>query len=362
MAKCSFQSMSKKKKIFLIVLISILVILLGLLIASVIVYNSFLNKLNRFEPATEPSVPNETKVIVEDESVSTEPTVDPYDFEVMFPGEEPIGGEIINIMLVGQDTRDPEYRGLSDTMILISINPETKKLVMTSFLRDLYIDIVGIGGSGLYKDRLNTAYCTGGISQLGDTLAYNFGVEIDNYVEVDFYAFETLVDAMDGVDIILTDKEVEHMYYYSGKNWDLKEGINHLNGQQALVYARIRSIDNDFNRTERQRNVINALFEKVKEISIFDMLKLGEQFFPLVTTDMSNKDITKYIIQLAPVLMDLEVESLRIPADNTWGGTNVGTEEAPKYVIQCMDTKTNRDMLKRAMGILEETEATEATE
>ena len=354
MSKLSFQSMSKKKKILLIVMVSILVILIGAVIAGVIVYNSFLNKLNRFDTPTEPTVAVQEQPVEEDVSVSTEPTVDPYDFEVMFPGEEPIGGEIINIMLVGQDTRDPEYRGLSDTMILISINPETGKMVMTSFLRDLYIDIVGIGGSGLYKDRLNTAYCTGGIGQLGDTLAYNFGVEIDNYVEVDFYAFETLVDAMDGVDITLTDREAEHMNFYSGNNWKLVEGVNHLNGQQALVYARIREIDNDFNRTQRQRNVIAALFEKVKEISIFDMLKLGEQFFPLVTTDMSNKDITKYIIQIAPLLGDLEIESLRIPVDNTWGGTNVGTEEAPKYVIQCVDTKTNRDMLKRAMGILEE--------
>ena len=352
MANSEKKPMSKKKKIALIVVGVIVALILAALIAGVVFYNSMLNKLSRFD--TDTTVATEPADVTEPSEEFTGPTVDPYDFEVMFPGEEPLGGDIINIMLVGQDTRDPENRGLADTMILISVNPETKKMVIASFMRDLYIDIVGLGGGGTYKDRLNTAYCTGGIEQLGDTLAYNFGVEIDNYIEVDFIAFETLVDALGGVDIELTENEARYMREASGNAWELEEGEHHLTGQQALVYARIRSIDSDFYRTERQRNVITKLFAKVKNITIKDMLKLGEEFLPLVTTDMSNKEITKYIIQMAPILKDLEVKSMLVPADATWTGKNVGTEESPKYVIECFDTQTNRQLLREAVGMVEE--------
>lgn len=352
MANSEKKPLSKKKKIALIVAGVLLALILAAVIAGVIFYNRLLNNINRFDNTP-------TTMATDALKENTEPTLDPYDFEAMFPGEEPIGGEIINIMLVGQDTRDAEVRGLADTMILVSVNPEAKKLVVTSFIRDLYIDIVGIGGTGTYKDRLNTAYCTGGIDQLGDTLAYNFGVEIDNYVEVDFEAFRTIVDTLGGVDIELTKAEADYLngeITFSHGEWDLKEGMNHLTGAQALGYARIRQIDNDFNRTERQRKVINELVKKVKNVGIKELLTLAEEFFPLVTTDMTNMEITKYIIQLAPMLKDLEIESLRVPADTTWTGKNVGTEEAPKFVIECFDTKANRDMIKEAIGASEETE------
>ena len=342
---------SKRKKIALLVIGIVLVLVLSAVIAGVVYYNRMLNKINKY---------NENETVVIDPEAETLPTVevievptlDPYDFENMFPGEEPIGGEIINIMLVGQDTREKGYRGLSDTMILISVNPAAKKLCITSFMRDTYLDIVGITGTGLYKDRLNTAYCTGGISQLGDTLAYNFGVEIDNFVEVDFDAFKAIVDALGGIDIQLTEAEYKHMKHELRQ--DVVEGMNHLDGYQALAYARIRKIDSDFYRTERQRTVINEIFKKVKQCSIKEILNLAETFLPMVTTDMSNTDITKYIIQLVPLLKDLEVETLRIPVDGTWAGRDVGTEDAPKYVIECLDTKTNRDALKALIGVTQD--------
>lgn len=341
--------MSRKKKIILITLGVILALLLSVLVAGVVIYNRMLNNLNHFEDkpaavATEPVATQEADV-----SAQEQPTLNPYDFANMFPGEEPIGGDIINIMLVGQDTRDPELRGLSDTMILISVNPALKRLVVTSFMRDTYLDIVGIGGTGTYKDRLNTAYCTGGIDQLANTLAYNFGVEIDNFVEVDFEAFITIIDALGGIDIELTEAEYMHMKYE--KHLDVQIGMNHFDGEKALTYARIRKIDSDFYRTERQRTVIGEILKKAKASSIPDILSLTEQFLPLVTTDMSNKDITKYIIQLVPMLKDLELSTLRIPVDMTWAGKNVGTEEVPKYVIECHDTKTNREALREAIGI-----------
>ena len=341
----------KNKKAALIAVGIVVVLIAAVIIGAIIYFNNMLNRINKFDE-------NDTAIM--DPSYASMPTVeevpiptlDPYDFENMFPGEEPIGGDIINIMLVGQDTRSRRYRGLSDTMILISVNPEKKKMAVTSFMRDSYIDIVGLSGNGIYRDRLNTAYCTGGMKQLGDTLAYNFGIEIDNFIEVDFKAFRTIVDTLGGIDIELTKPEYEHMKYVL--NLNVQEGLNHFNGEKALAYARIRKIDSDFYRTERQRTVINEIFKRLKECSIKEILELAETFLPLVTTDMSNTDITKYIIQLVPLLKNLEVETLRIPVDGTWTGINVGTEEQPKYVIEYLDMEANRIAIREAIGIVEE--------
>lgn len=343
---------SKKKRIARIAVSVILVLVLSLFAFIFFVYNGVLNKINKYDENSAGLMPDPEVGTVSAEDYNLIPTLDPYDFENMFPGEEPIGGEIINIMLVGQDTRNTEYRGLSDTMILISVNQESKRLAITSFMRDSYIDIVGLSGNGVYKDRLNTAYCTGGIKQLGDTLAYNFGIEIDNFVEVDFEAFKVIVDTIGGIDIELTKSEYEHMKY--NLKLDVHEGVNHFDGEKALAYARIRKIDSDFNRTERQRTVINEIIKEIKRSGIKDILNLTETFLPLVTTDMSNTDITRYIIQLVPILKDLEIETLRIPIDGTWTGINVGTEEAPKYVIECLDLEANRIAIKQAIGVLEE--------
>lgn len=360
-----------KRKLLIKVLAVIAAILVVLVVALVCVYNDVLNNIRRFDGNQETMSPEEYAAMMATaegaELDATTPTVEePENFDVVGEDEELIGGEIINIMLVGQDTRDAEKRGLSDTMILVSINRETKKLVLTSFIRDLYIDIVGLSGKGTYRDRLNTAYCTGGIEQLGNTLAYNFGVEIDNFVEVDFSAFQKIIDALGGVDIEITAAEANYMNTYKEfipYKWSLVEGMNHLDGKQTLAYARIRKLDSDWNRTARQRKLLGVLFEKVKDMSISDMMDLAEEFLPMITTDMTNGDITKYIIQVAPILKDLEIESIRIPEDGTWGGKNVGTEEAPKNVIMCVNLARNRELLRQTIGVesVGETTAPSAT-
>lgn len=352
--KTKKKSKSKRKnKAGLIVLLVILVLILCGLIGGVIYYNSVLNQINRFEtPETLSSEAIESIFqedleqgveLDENASVGTIPT----ELDVMTDEEEVIGGEVINILLIGQDTRNPDQRGLSDSMILVSVNTETKKLVMTSFMRDLYIDIPSDRG-GYYRQRINTAYAVGGMEKLNATIAHNFGVEIDNNVEVDFSGFQTIVDAMGGVDIELTKVEAWHLNKKYG--YSLKEGMNHLNGEEALNYSRIRKIDSDFYRTERQRVVLNKLFQKVKGMGVTELLALAKEFIPLVTTDMTNSEITKYIMELAPLLPQLEVTTQRVPVDGSWWGANAGTEEQPMYVIYCNLTK-NRDMLRETIGV-----------
>ena len=349
---------NKKKNVFLVVLLVVLSLVLALLIGGVIYYNNFLNKINRTDNLeTLSSEEFQELLSTVDQGEAMEDTYPelstiPEDMDVVAKEEDTIGGDIINILLIGQDTRNVKKKGLSDSMILVSVNLETKKLVMTSFMRDLYVEIPSTNG-GYYKQRINTAYPVGGMEKLDATLKHNFGVEVDNNIEVDFSGFKTIVDVMGGVDIELTKAEAYHLKTYPeyvSKNWKLKEGVNHLTGEQALAYSRIRKIDDDFVRTSRQRTVLTKLLEKVKDMSLSELIALAEEFIPLITTDMTNAEITKYIMQIAPVLSQLEIVTLRIPADGTWGGINIGTEEQPAWVMQANLTKT-RELLQSTIGV-----------
>ena len=351
----------KKKKVGLIILIVFLTLILAGLVTGYIYYQSVLNRINRFEDTPTTLSDEQLESFLQEQETGDGADLDenasigtvPEELDVMSEDEETIGGDIVNILLIGQDTRNPEQRGLSDSMILVSINKETKSLVMTSFMRDLYIDIPSDKG-GYYRQRINTAYAVGGMPKLNATILHNFGVEIDNNVEVDFSGFITIVDAMGGVDIELTKAEASHLNKkFPYRNYNLKEGLNHLNGEQALAYARIRKIDSDFYRTERQRTVLNKLFEKVRDMSVTELLDLAKEFLPLITTDMTNSQITEYIMELAPLLPELKITTQRIPIDGSWWGADVGTEEQPMYVIYCNLTK-NRDFLRETIGVLSE--------
>ena len=345
------------RNVFLSFMLVVLSLTLVILIGGVIYYNSVLNEINRFDENTQPLSSEALESLLGEQENALDVEVGdnigsaPEELDVMTDEEQVIGGEIINILLIGQDTRNAAQRGLSDSMILVSVNSETKKLVMTSFMRDLYIDIPGDRG-GYYRQRLNTAYAVGGMEKLDATISYNFGVEIDNNIEVDFSGFQTIVDAMGGVDVTLTAAEAKHLM---GKypHWTLTEGENHLTGEQALAYSRIRAIDSDFYRTERQRVVLNKLFEKVRDLNVTELLSLAKEFAPLITTDMTNAEITGYIIKLAPMLSKLEVVTQRVPVDGSWWGANAGTEESPMYVIYCNLT-ANRQLLRDTIGVISE--------
>ncbi len=228
-----------------------------------------------------------------------------------------IGGsrDIVNILLIGQDRRPGETRARSDSMILCTINKETKTMVLTSILRDLYVQIPG------YQDnRVNVAYAAGGMKLLNQTLEQNFGLQIDGNVEVDFSQFQTIVDLLGGVSIDLRQDEAKLINKNTGSK--LTEGRNLLNGEQALNYARIRSLDGDgdFSRTNRQRKVINAILDTYKNAGLGTILSMLDDILPMITTDMSNLEILAYAMELGPMLPEMTVLSQRIPADGTYSG------------------------------------------
>ena len=265
----------------------------------------------------------------------TDPTINPTDIteppkieedKIISSEKYP---EIINIMLVGQDRRPGEsYLTRSDAMILCTFNTKDKTITMTSFMRDLYVNIPGIGGN-----KMNAAYQFGGMKLLRQTMLENFGVYVDAFVEVDFSGFEKAVEALGGVSIALTQEEADHMNTVYG--WELVAGLNHLDGSQALAYSRIRYIGNsDFGRTERQRNVINAIINECKTMSLTQANSLLTELLPLVSTDMSKEDIFDYALTLFPLLKG-SIHSQRIPIDASFTLEWVGALDVvlPDYDI-----------------------------
>lgn len=256
--------------------------------------------------------------------------------------------DIVNILLIGQDRREGEDRQRSDTMILATMNKRDKCISLTSFMRDLYVQIPG------YQDnRINAAYTFGGMELLDETIETNFGIHIDGNVEVDFEVFQTLVDKVGGIDLELTQAEADYIcgrdqsvLYPQPYNseWDLQEGVNHLNGEQALIHARNRSIGNsDYRRTERQRDVVMAAFDKLKDAGILTLGGLIKDVLPMVTTDISLDQMLGYAIDVLGIGAD-DLQSYRIPID---GAYNSATIRGMQVLVP--DLEKNREYLRETL-------------
>lgn len=226
--------------------------------------------------------------------------------------------KISNILLVGADKRESwKEAGRSDSVMILTIDEEHKQLKLTSLMRDLYILIPGHG-----ENRFNAAYSYGGISLLYQTIAQNFGIKVDGYAIVDFAAFKEVINTIGGVEIELTDAEYRYLTTAYAKTKgtvkEVKAGLNTLNGEQALAYTRIRQdAKADFGRTQRQRNVLQSVFTKVKTMSLSQLLGLAEEILPSITTDLSNEEITSYIMKVL-TMGTTEFEQCRIPVDNSF--------------------------------------------
>lgn len=223
------------------------------------------------------------------------------------------GSGLLNILLIGQDAREGESQARSDSMILCTYNKNTKQLVMTSFLRDLYVPIPGHG-----SNRINAAYSFGGTSLLKKTIDENFQVAIDGSVEVDFTHFSEIIDQLGGVEIELRQDEADVINQQTGSH--LTEGLQSLDGFQTLTYSRIRSLDRDgdFSRTNRQRKVINAVVSSLRNTSLTDLTPLISKILPMLTTDLSRGQLFLYALEILPNLSQIELHSQRIPADGTF--------------------------------------------
>ena len=332
----------KKRKIVALVCVATVLLLA---VSAFWYVQTKLDKINK--------VPDTVDVIPPDqEDFETDTSNEPKDIIELKPEEvdwseiEPfLDDDLLNILLVGQDRREGEGRQRSDSMILCSINPDTKQISMISFLRDLYVQIPG----GYSDNRLNAAYVFGGFPLLMDTLHTNFGVSIDGCFEVDFSGFQSVIDILGGVDIEMTSKEARII------NIGTETGVYHLDGTKALAYSRIRKIDNDFYRTQRQRNVLQAIYTKFRQSNAADLMKLLDEVLPYLSTDMTNSQIMLLAAKCIPIMGSAELSSYRVPADDAYHYASI---RGMSVVVPDLD-KIHEDLLNEYLPLNAEKESSE---
>lgn len=222
--------------------------------------------------------------------------------------------KVINILLIGVDGSSSDESLRSDTMLLVSIDRNNKKIKLTSFLRDTWALIPSTNA----YNKLNAACSYGGAQLVIDTIEYNYNIKIDHYMLVGFDMFQTIIDSIGGIDVEVTEKEAAFMRATAKATRNIQAGESvHMDGAQALVYCRIRKLDSDFMRTYRQRKVITALITKAKGTDLLTLKKLADEVLPMVQTDISPMELTKLLFG-AVRYISYDVKSERVPCDDTW--------------------------------------------
>lgn len=255
------------------------------------------------------------------------------------------------LLLVGSDAYGGENRGRSDTIILVQVDGNSKTIRMASFLRDMYVKIPGKG-----SNRLNASYIWGGEKLLRQTLETNFGVTADAYIEVNFERLVQVVDSIGGVEVEVSEKERQQvnsiLKFYNVQIGDAEgdqllqeSGLVNLTGKQALCYSRIRKIDGDFQRTGRQRKVLEAAFHKVTQLSMAEISTLIMQNISAVKTDLTIFDAID-LIPLALRCKNATFETLTIPVSGAYKSTTIDG-----MAVFRPDLKKNRQALKEFFGL-----------
>ena len=233
-----------------------------------------------------------------------------------------------NILLIGCDNANGGT-SRSDSMMICSVNKQTGRITVVSILRDTHLDV-----PGYRESKVNAAYSWGGANLLVQTIEQNFGIKIDDYAAVNFEMFTALVDGLGGIEVDVTEDEADyinnrHRYGKEQKPETVPSGENvHLTGYQALWYSRIRKLDSDFNRTERQRKVIAAIVEKAKgdlnPVGIFGLVSTAKDVAPYIETTLSTGDFWSLVFGLASCVtksgvdMDKLLVSAQLPFEDTW--------------------------------------------
>ena len=248
---------------------------------------------------------------------------------------------VTNILLLGLDT---EEGGRTDTMLLLSVDRVHRKLKLTSFLRDSWLTLPN--GKA---NKLNTAIHQGGPGAVMRVISENFNVRVDHYVMMDFKVFEQVVDALGGVSIAITDKEADYLCKTAGPFKKMgrdeirrqmeKSGAVKLNGLEALVYCRIRKLDDDFMRTARQRKFMNSLVTACKRNPLRLLGLLGGALSS-VQTDMSQMQAAN-LAATAPLLLGYKMEEFTVPAKGTW---SYATKQGMSAIT--LDAKENAAKLR----------------
>lgn len=235
---------------------------------------------------------------------------------------ETLNGKIITIAAFGLDRRTSNETPRSDAIMLITIDPNLKKVKLISIMRDLYVNINGVG-----KDKINHAYFYGGPSLSINTINTTFNLNIEDYISLDFFNLPKIIDELGGVELEVKAEEINNLNKYIKENQRLlgvsedhtikTPGLQTLSGIQALSYARIRSVgDGDFERTDRQRRVIISMINKAKTMSPIKLTQLVEKYIDSIETSLSLNKMLSIGANL--LLGEYEIEQVRVPFNGNY--------------------------------------------
>ena len=225
---------------------------------------------------------------------------------------------IVNILLLGTDMKIPGTNdpGRCDCTMICSLNKATGEVKLIGFERAIGVPIPG------YEDELLTyAYQYGAGPFMVETIEKCFNVDLAGYVHVGFESFPQVINAIGGIDVELNQSEIYNLsvtYQYSPDLHEMSPGMNHLEGEVAYGYCRLRDSDDDWARQGRTREAVQAMVNKLKTLSITDLNKLMNEVLPLIETDLTNAQLTSLMMS-APKFVNATVTQLMEPAkDKTW--------------------------------------------
>ena len=305
---------SRSKKYIKRFLLALLFLVLGISAASAFTLNKYLNKIN--------------KVTLEDNNADAYTESD-YENSSDSSASDiqntiPKSTDIKNIAIFGIDGTEGEA-SRSDCIMILTIDNIHDKLKLTSIIRDSYVDIP----TRQNKDKINHAYAFGGPSLAVETLNNNFHLDISRFVSVNFSSFPKLIDSLGGVTLDINNDELKYINEYIDQvNWlngtsspkIISSGTQILDGTQALAYSRIRYTEGgDFERSHRQRIVIEKLFEKLKTLSITEYPGILNELLPLIKTNLTNAEILSIGMDIN-ALKDNGLIQARFPEDDNAEG------------------------------------------
>jgi len=315
----------KKWKAGLILFVCVLIVLLVLV--SCAGYGYYKSKINLLE-YNEGTLQQEGTVTDEeaaaDAAMMEQATADLEKIEaVAAEGDTIFDDDVFNVLLIGTDERTEEFNdnARGDSCMLLSINKKTMKVTLASFERGTGVPILAGQYAGQW-DWLTHTFRYGGADLMMQEIRECYKLDVSHYIRVNFNTFAKVIDSVGGVDVTLSALEAQglngEVYTNATTHTRVSEGVNLLDGFDALQYSRLRYIDNDWHRIERQRNVMEQVIGKVTKLNILQLNELLDTVLPLVRTNLTESDITSLLL-LAPNLGKIRVEQMTVPAEGTYG-------------------------------------------
>ncbi|MCX8074611.1 MAG: LCP family protein [Clostridia bacterium] len=309
-----FNKKKGKKKKILIISVIVIGILTAISIAAIIYFKSKLN-LVKYEPIDKNDLSINNNIY---NNISNDLSKDEF-------------SDIVNVAFFGSDSRDINNfeAGRSDSIMIASLNPKNKSIKLISIPRDTYVNVPGYG-----KTKINHAYAYGKEQLSIKTINSNFGLNISEYVTIDFSGLINIINEVGGVEVTITKDEMDVLNEYLKESYKIsnktyipltKYGKVILNGEQALAHSRNRYVGNDFTRASRQRVVLMALFNK---ISTMDKVKIFSLIDDILKEIKTNINVTEYMGLISSVITNINeykknIISVQIPSTNYSSGNTI---------------------------------------